>query len=142
MKLTARSGRSPTVHELAQYMELSVEEVLEGLEASAAHHSTSLEVPRERPDGESGALADTLGVDDAELERVENRATVRAAIQTLSDRDQRVLGLRFFDDCTQAEIAEQIGVSQMQVSRILRRAIAHLHEHAQAAGEVRRNGQP
>jgi RNA polymerase sigma-B factor len=79
MKLTAQSGRSPIVHEPAQYMELSVEEVLEGLEASAAHHSTSLEVPRERPDGESGALADTLGGNDAELELVENRATVRAA---------------------------------------------------------------
>jgi RNA polymerase sigma-B factor len=127
-KLTTNTGRSPTVGELAQYLELSIEDVLEGLEAAAAHHSSSLDAPRDDGDGEPVTLVDTFGQDDAGLQLVEDATTVAAAMQTLSERERRVLHLRFFEDRTQSEIAEQIGVSQMQISRILRGAIARLSE--------------
>lgn len=125
-KLTTKTGRSPTVGELAQYLELSIEDVLEGLEAAAAHHSTSLDAPHD--DGESGTVVDSFGQDDAGFRLVEDIATVADAMQMLSERERRVLHLRFFEDRTQSEIAERIGVSQMQISRILRGAIARLSE--------------
>lgn len=125
--LTTKTGRSPTVAELAQQLELSIECVLEGLEAAAAHHSSSLDVPHD-DGGESGTLADTFGQHDAGLQRVEDAATIAAAMQTLSQRERQVLELRFFEDLTQHEIAEQIGVSQMQISRILRRALTALNK--------------
>ena len=127
-KLTTRTGRSPTVPELAQYLELSTEDVLDGLEAAAAHHSSSLDIPQDDGDGESGTLADWFGHEDAGFRRVEDAATVAAAMQTLSERNRQVLELRFFEDLAQSEIAKRIGVSQMQISRILRRAIATLTE--------------
>jgi RNA polymerase sigma-B factor len=127
-KLATKTGRSPTVAELAQYLELSIEDVLEGLEAAAAHHSSSLDAPHDDEDGESGTLIDTFGQDDAGLQLVEDATTVAPAMQTLSERERRVLQLRFFEDSTQREIAEQLGVSQMQISRILRGAITRLNE--------------
>jgi len=127
-KLATKTGRSPTVAELAQYLELSIEDVLEGLEAAAAHHSSSLDAPHDDEDGESGTLIDTFGQDDAGLQLVEDATTVATAMQTLSERERRVLQLRFFEDSTQREIAEQLGVSQMQISRILRGAITRLNE--------------
>ena len=102
--------------------------MLEGLEAAAAHHSSSLDAPHDDGDGESGTVLDTFGQNDADLQLVEDVTTVAAAMQTLSDRERRVLQVRFFDDRTQGEIADQIGVSQMQISRILRGAIARLSE--------------
>jgi RNA polymerase sigma-B factor len=127
-RLTRETGRSPTIAELAQYLELSSEHVLEGLEAAAAHHSSSLDAPHDDGDSESGTLADTLGQDDAGLQLVEDATTVATAMQTLSERERRVVALRFFEDRTQREIAEQIGVTQMQISRILRRAISALNQ--------------
>jgi RNA polymerase sigma-B factor len=126
--LTGRVGRSPTVDELALYMELSVEEVIESLEASAAHHSQSLDAPRADADGEIGTLADSLGEEDKGFEFVNVSASVARAARDLSQRDRHVLALRFIEDCTQTEIAQQVGVSQMQVSRILRRSIAQLQD--------------
>jgi len=127
-KLTTETGRSPTVAELAQYLELSIEDALEGLEAAAAHHSSSLDLPQDDGDGESGTLADTFGQEDAGFQLVEYAATLSTAMQTLSERERQVVHLRFFQDCTQSEIAKQIGVSQMQISRILRRAITTLNK--------------
>ena len=113
---------------LAQYLELSIEDALEGLGAAAAHHSSSLDAPHDDGDGESGTLADTFGQQDAGFQLVEERTTVATAIQMLSERERQVLQLRFFQDRTQSEIAKEIGVSQMQISRILRRAIATLNQ--------------
>lgn len=127
-KLMPTIGRSPTVHELAQYLELSIEDVLDALEASAAHHSTSLDAPREDGGEELGTLADSLGADDERFELIEFGATLAPAARQLSQRERRVLALRFLEDRTQSEIAEQIGVSQMQVSRILRQSVARLGE--------------
>jgi RNA polymerase sigma-B factor len=122
------TGRSPTVPELAQAMELSIEEVLDGLEAAAAHHSKSLDVPRTEHDSEDETVADTFGTDDGGYDLVERRATVAAAIHRLPEIERQVLGLRFYEDLTQSDIAERIGVSQMQISRILRRALTELNE--------------
>jgi RNA polymerase sigma-B factor len=127
-KLTTNNGRSPTVAELAQYMELSIEDALEGLEAAAAHHSSSLDLPRDDSDGEPGTLIDTFGQEDPGYQRVEDLTTVASAMDELSERDQRILQLRFFQDRTQTEIAQEMGVSQMQISRTLRRAIATLNQ--------------
>ena len=127
-KLAARTGRSPSVQEIAQFLEMSIEDVVEGLETAAAHHSTSLDVPRDDQDGESGTLADTFGKEDERFERVDATATIAEAARELSPRERRVLALRFVQDMTQTQIADVIGVSQMQVSRILRRALTRLSE--------------
>jgi len=127
-KLTAKSGRGPTVREIAEYMEISVEDVLDALEAAAAHHSVSLDIPREDGEGEFGTLGDTLGTIDDRFEMIDASATIAEAAQGLTEREREVLALRFLADQTQTQIAEQIGVSQMQVSRILRRAVARLQE--------------
>ncbi len=129
-RLTTKAGRSPTVVELAQYLELSIEDTLEGLEAAAAHHSSSLDLPRDDSDGEPGTLIDTFGQEDTGFQRVEDLTTVASAMHTLSERERRILQLRFLEDRTQTEIANEMGVSQMQISRTLRRAIATLNELA------------
>jgi RNA polymerase sigma-B factor len=124
----SRLGRSPTAVELAQYMEITVEQVIEGLEAAAAHHSASLEHPHDELDGESRSICDALGEDDPGFEQIDARLTITSAASRLSEREHRVLQLRFYGDLSQSEIAKRIGVSQMQVSRILRRALERLRE--------------
>ena len=135
-KLTTRTGRPPTVEDLAQYLELSVEDVLDALETSAAHHSASLDAPREDGDDESGTLVDVFGDVDGRFEIVEDSVTISVAARQLSARERRVLGLRFIHDMTQTQIAQEIGVSQMQVSRILRRALGRLRELTEAPAEA------
>jgi RNA polymerase sigma-B factor len=130
--LSSRTGRAPTVPELAQYLELSVEDVLDALETGRAHHTASLDAPHDDGDGEIGTLADSFGVVDSTLLLVDERVTITAAARQLSQRERRVVLLRFVEDLTQTEIAELIGVSQMQVSRILRRALARLAELAES----------
>jgi RNA polymerase sigma-B factor len=130
-KLTAREGRSPTVQQLAVYLEVSVDEVIDALEASAAHHAKSLDAPFDDGDGEVGTLVDSLGAEDERFAFVEVSAGIAEAVSQLSERDRRILALRVVEDRTQSEIAEEIGVSQMQVSRILRRALARVREIAE-----------
>src|SRR5579875_3670271 len=130
-RLTTRTGRPPTVNELAQYLELEVEEVLEALETAAAHHSASLDAPREDRDDESGSLVDVFGEEDRRYELIEETTTIAVAARELTPRERRVLALRFACDMTQTQIAQEIGVSQMQVSRILRRALTQLRELTQ-----------
>jgi RNA polymerase sigma-B factor len=131
-RVTAKTGRAPTVPELAQYMELSIEDVVESLETSRAHHTASLDAPYDAGDGETATLADVLGETDESLMLVDDKVTIGAAAHHLSARERRILLLRFAEDKTQTEIAELIGVSQMQVSRILRRALVRLSELTEA----------
>jgi RNA polymerase sigma-B factor len=128
--ISPRLGRSPTADELALYMEVSVEQVIDGLEAAAAHHATSLEEPHDELDGESQSLSDVLGDNDPRFEQIDASLTIATAAQQLSEQERRVLELRFGGELTQSEIAKRIGVSQMQVSRILRRALTRLRELA------------
>ena len=125
-ELTVKSGRAPSVSVLAEYTELSIEDVLDGLETAAAHHSVSLDAPHDDGDGASGTLADMFGEEDERFELVEASVTIAAAARNLSARERRVLRLRFVEDRTQTQIAELIGVSQMQVSRILRGSLEKL----------------
>src|SRR5690349_15538836 len=137
--LTSKTGRPPTVDELAQYLELSMEDVLDALETSGAHHSTSLDAPREDVDGESTTLADAFGEEDKRYELVDASVTIATAARELSERERRVLVLRFVEDMTQTQIADEVGVSQMQVSRILRRALGRLREVTQLDHEPNKN---
>ena len=136
-ELSSRSGRSPSVAELAQYLELGVDEVLDALEAGAAHHAISLEVPTDGGEEESATLGQSLGEEDLGYDGVEARLTWRRAARQLPARERRVLFLRFACELTQAQIAERVGVSQMQVSRILRRAIGTLQQLTGEAGPAR-----
>ncbi len=127
-RLVARSGRPPTVPELARCLDLTPEEILDALEASGAHHTMSLDTPRDESDPEAGTIADGLGEDDFRFDRVVVGASIAKAAESLSDRDRRILALRFVEDQTQTQIALIEGVSQMQVSRVLRRAVETLGE--------------
>lgn len=129
--LSARSNRAPTVAELAEYLEFSIEDVLDALETSRAHHASSLDAPYDDGEGESGTMVESFGDEDPSLLSADERVTIGAAARQLPQREREVLALRFVHDFTQTQIAEQIGVSQMQVSRILRRAVSHLTEMAE-----------
>jgi RNA polymerase sigma-B factor len=129
-RLTSRTGRSPTVSELAEYLELPIEDVLDALETAAAHHSASLDAPRNDGEEDTATLCDAFGEEDRRYELVDQTVTVAAAARQLSAREREVLALRFAGDMTQTQIAREIGVSQMQVSRILRRALSRLRERS------------
>jgi len=122
-ELSARDGRAPAPRELAAHTGLSLAEVLAGLELAAAAWPTSLEEAGGRVDGEPAMIGDALGGDDPTLELVECRDLVTRSVRSLSPREHRVLYLRFVEDRTQTEIGRDIGVSQMQVSRILNAAL-------------------
>ncbi len=119
--LSMRLGRSPTVAEIADHVDASIEDVLAALRASASYESTPLE-------SEGGVPIETgpLIVEDPSFDRAELLATLRIGIAALSERDRKVVHLRFFEDLSQREIAQRIGVSQMQVSRILRAALQRI----------------
>lgn len=121
--LTAKTGRVPTFNELAEYLELSIEDVLDAVEASAAHHSVSFDTPHDDGEGDIGTLGDSIGELDHRFDLVEFGTCIEQAAKVLPERERRVLALRFLEDMTQTQIAEEIGVSQMQVSRILRKAL-------------------
>ncbi len=123
----SRQGRSPTVGELAEYLELSDEEVLDGLQTGEAYDTVSLDAPRSGND-ETARRLDALGDEDGRLGLVDDQATVFAAAARLPERERRILYLRFGEDLTQAEIARRVGVSQMQVSRLLRKSVLRLRE--------------
>jgi RNA polymerase sigma-B factor len=129
-RMASESGRNPSVKQLAEYLEWSVDDVLDALEAGSAHHAVSLDAPTDEGDGEAGTLGSMMGGEDEAFEVVDFRASLGIAARQLPPRDRRVLFLRYIEDMTQVQIAERIGVSQMQVSRILRRALAELRELA------------
>jgi RNA polymerase sigma-B factor len=126
-ELSQRNGRSPTVAELATHLGLTEEEVLEGLESANAYSTLSLDAS-EQSDEDSVAVVDTLGVDDEALEGVEYRESLKPMLERLPAREQKILLLRFFRGMTQSEIAAEVGISQMHVSRLLARTLAQLRE--------------
>jgi RNA polymerase sigma-B factor len=128
-QLSSRTGRSPTVLEIAEYLSLSSEAVLEALEAMAARNAASLDAPIEDELGDDAATPhDTIGREEEGYALVDASASLAVAARRLRKTDREVLALRFRDGLTQTDIARQIGVSQMQVSRILRRATDQLRE--------------
>jgi RNA polymerase sigma-B factor len=129
-RLWRRLQRSPSIAELAAELDVSTEKVLEALEGHAARRATSLDAPRAGTDDEEASLGDTIGAEDAGFELSEERASVAPALRALRSRERRILYLRFVDDLTQSEIAERVGVSQMQVSRLIRHALEELRRRA------------
>jgi RNA polymerase sigma-B factor len=130
-ELTQRLGRAPTVAELAEEMDLSTDEVLEAMEASAAYRGTSLDSPRAAAGGserEGRSLSETLGDGDEGYGRTEARVLVADLLEALPEREATIVRLRFYDELTQSEIAERVGISQMHVSRLLRKALLQLRE--------------
>jgi RNA polymerase sigma-B factor len=120
--LTEQTGRSPRVDELAQFLELSIEDVLTGLEANTARFSSSLDAPISNADEDASTLRDTLGGIDDRYGLVETKLSFRAAMRQIRPQEAEALRLRMETDLTQAQIADRLGCSQMNVSRILRRA--------------------
>ena len=131
--LAEEYGRSPTVTELAQFMELSVEETLDAMQALRALGSVSLDAPRSDQDSEETAsFVETIGAEDGRYELVEQDADLAGALRELEPRQREILRLRYFEELTQRQIAERIGVSQMQVSRLLARCVDELREMTRA----------
>ena len=119
-------GRSPTVSELATRVGMSEEEILEGLESANAYSPLSLDAPD--PSGEVGAVIEQLGDYDDALDAVVDRETVKPLLDQLDARSKRILLLGFFRNMTQSQIAEELGISQMHVSRLLSQTLAKLRE--------------
>ena len=125
--LSQRLGRAPSASEIAAELDLSVAEVTEGLLARGAYQALSTDSGA--ADDELGApLLETLGSEDPEYEHVESYVAIRPALAKLSERERRILVLRFFGSQTQTEIAKQLGISQMHVSRILSSTLAKLRD--------------
>lgn len=136
-KLAASQGRPPTFNEIAEFLEISIEDVLDAMEASAAHHAISFDTPHDDGESETGSLGDAIGEVDPGFDRVDVGASIAQAASCLSERERRVLALRFLADQTQTQIADQIGVSQMQVSRILRKSLDQLSAEIETADRRR-----
>jgi RNA polymerase sigma-B factor len=131
--LSSEHGRAPTVGEIATALDVSEEQVLEALQAAGAYRAGSLDAPRlgVGEDAASESVGDAIGVQEGGFERAEERATLGPMFAHITERERLVLTLRFAEDLTQAEIGERIGVSQMQVSRLIRQALARLREGVQ-----------
>jgi RNA polymerase sigma-B factor len=126
--LAQKLGRSPTVADLAGHLEVTDEEIIEALDCSQAYRALSLHAPVSGDDSGGGELMDLLGGTDPELESVENRAALRPVLARLPEREQKIIAMRFFGNMTQSQIAAEIGISQMHVSRLLAHALTVLRE--------------
>jgi RNA polymerase sigma-B factor len=126
-------ARTPTIAELAVKMDLSEAETSELIQVSGAYRSLSLDAPGlSDAEGESAHLEELLGDEDSRLDLVVERESLRAALARLPERERHILRLRFFDDCTQQEIAHHLGYSQMHVSRMLRATLEQLRRDVNA----------
>ena len=131
-RLSRALGRSPTAAEIAADTGLDLEVVLEALEAAIAYDAVSLDTPRTSDEDDGDTYADTVGAIDDRFELIEYTSAIDPTMSALPPRDRIVLKLRFEHDLTQLEIAERIGVSQMHVSRLIRRALKRLRTVAEA----------
>ncbi len=130
-ELTQKLGRSPTPREVAEVIGCTVEEIVEGIESAHAYATLSLDASDDNDEGPPAMLA-TLGVEDSNIEHVEIRESIKPLLEGLGEREKRILLLRFFKNMTQSQIAEEIGVSQMHVSRLLTRTLTQLRTSLEA----------
>ena len=137
-QLAAKTGTTPRVEELSQYLELSTEDVLTGLDATRAHYAVSLEAPSHSStdDSEPEPLASTIGAEDERIGLVETTTSLSAALRRLPYLEREALRLRLQEDLKQTEIADRLGCSQMQVSRLLRRAATRVRDLIEPKLEV------
>jgi len=127
--LTGRLGRSPTTAEIAEHVEATSEEVVEALEAAVAYEPVSLD-STPGGDDDDDTWAQSVGGEDPAYELVEHEATIAPALKALPPRERVILHMRFVEDMTQSQIAEKIGISQMHVSRLIRKALEQMRESA------------
>jgi RNA polymerase sigma-B factor len=125
-------GHAPTVSQLAQFLEFEDEQVIDALLAIQAYESLSLDAPRPGAEDEAITYGDAVGADDDRYELVELDATVVAVLDQIPVRERQILRMRFIDGLTQTQIASRVGVSQMQVSRLLRRSLDQLRTLTQS----------
>jgi RNA polymerase sigma-B factor len=132
-ELTVQNGRSPTIPELAKAAGVTDEEVLEALESGRAYTSLSLSAGSgsHDEDGELDPL-ESLGTEEHQYEVSEDRAVLAPGFRVLDERERRILHLRFFEGLTQSQIAQQVGISQMHVSRLIRRSLEKIREEIAA----------
>jgi RNA polymerase sigma-B factor len=123
-ELTQKLDRSPTPKEIAKHLGITVDEVAEALESNSAYSTISLDITSDT----STSIRDTFGALDEALEGVEYRESLKPLLAQLEDREKRILQMRFFDNLSQSQIATELGISQMHVSRILKKVLTHLRE--------------
>ncbi|HKN93761.1 MAG TPA: SigB/SigF/SigG family RNA polymerase sigma factor [Thermoleophilaceae bacterium] len=123
-RLTAKLGHSPSIAEIAEELQTTPEQVLEAMEAGSAYAPASLSAGP-TAEGELDPM-ETIGAEDLNFERSEQRASLEPALELLPEREREILRMRFEDGLTQTQIAEQVGVSQMHVSRLIRKSLARM----------------
>jgi RNA polymerase sigma-B factor len=136
--LTVQLERSPTIPELAKAAGVEEEEVLEALESGQAYATLSLSAPASGDDNSDLDPLESLGQIEHEYEVSEDRAVLAPGLKILDDRERRILQLRFYEGLTQSQIAQQVGISQMHVSRLIRRALEKIREEIAVEQTVRR----
>jgi RNA polymerase sigma-B factor len=125
-ELTQALGRSPTPREIADRIGCTLEEIVEGLESGHAYTTLSLDASEDAEDGGTASMLDAMGAEDEHLEHVEIRESLKPILDALEAREKKILMLRFFRNMTQSQIAEEVGISQMHVSRLLSRTLVRL----------------
>ena len=133
-ELGGRLGRSPTISELAEAAKIDEEEVVEALDVGQVYSALSLS--GDDDDSDTDPLG-SIGIDDPGFETSEDRTLLRPGFAALDERERRILELRFYDGLTQSQIAEEIGISQMHVSRLIRRALLTMRDELEATERVR-----
>jgi RNA polymerase sigma-B factor len=130
-RLTIKFERSPTIAEIAAELETTPEQVLEAMEAGSAYSTVSLSTGPGGggDDDDFDPMEESIGAEDEEYERTEQRASLEPALETLPEREREILRMRFEEGLTQTQIAEKIGISQMHVSRLIRKSLARMRDH-------------
>lgn len=136
--LTTQFQRSPTIQEIADYLDASVDEVLEAMESSSAYSSVPLEGTGGSENDDAPSVIDRYGSEDNELAFTDDRLVIEEALKGFSPREREVIELRFLKGMTQIEIAEQLGISQVQVSRLLRRTLKKIQDKIDPDGVMAR----
>ena len=136
--LTSQLQRSPTIAEIADYLDATVDEVLEAMESSSAYSSVSLEAPSGADDDDTPSVIDRYATEDSDLAFTDDRIIIEEALASFSPRERDVIEMRFLKGMTQIEIAEKLGISQVQVSRLLRRTLKKIQDKIDPDGVMAR----
>ena len=132
--LTSQLQRLPTIAEIADYLDATVDEVLEAMESSSAYSSVSLEAPSGADDDDTPSVIDRYATEDSDLAFTDDRIIIEEALASFSPRERDVIEMRFLKGMTQIEIAEKLGISQVQVSRLLRRTLKKIQDKIDPEG--------
>ena len=137
--LTTTLQRSPRIEEIAEYLDASVDDVLEAMESSSAYSSVPLEGTGSADNDDAPWIIDRYATEDADLNLTDDRVLIEDALETLSPREREVIELRFREGMTQIEMAERLGISQVQVSRLLRRTLKKIQDKIDPSGTMVRS---